>query len=261
MSAWFAVDTELRARAAKVTLLSRMILWIVFFVAAAAVAAIVLYGTMEIVSAKHFIVVRHALTQQHRVLGDGVQWVLPWERRVTLALPRGTRIRETREFPRDVRAVTEYRYDPQPYAVLTADQVEAYVDVWIQYAITDVGRAIDYPADFAVVLDDQVRPKTQELANEVKRWELSAVELSKRLAAVKWPEQNGLTVRHVGVQAVQFDDKMQAILRAQSAGLSAQAAVEHVQKMDMADALRHNKNAHVILGDGPRTSGLGIVHQ
>jgi hypothetical protein len=202
----------------------------------------------RIVSAKHEGMVRNTLTQQTRKLATGMNLVLPWETTIELRLPFGGGNMRFSEFPTNTNMY--YRYDPAPYAVLTADQVEASIDLWINYSLTDLAYAADYQANFLMLLDDAVRAEAQELVSNMARTKLNAVELAKRFAQVKWEPLNGLTIRRVGVQSIHFDPQMQEMLRGQSAGLSATEAAEHVERM----ALGQNHNASVIV-DG---SGMGL---
>ncbi len=199
---------------------------------------------VQIVPAKYVRVTRNAVTLKKRILNQGMQFITPLESTLELQLPIGARVVPVSDFPSD--ASSNYRYDPAPYEVLTQDQVATWVDLWIQYSVSDVDKATDYPVNFRMLLDDAVRARTQELASEIARPKLNAVDLGRRLAACKWPEQNGLTIRHVGVQGIQFDERMQAILRAQSAGLT----TDDIVQMNMSDALRYNKNTHVMLDHG-----------
>jgi len=224
----------------------------VILVLSVAVVVWLLCG-IHIVPAKRIGVVRHAFTQNTRIVGQGARYLSPWESICTKLMPMGDDVIEWSYFP----AHDTTRYDPAPYTALTRDQVEIKCDTWIDFLVVDPQAVALSSADMRMVLDDQVRAKTQEIVAQMKRIEISATDLAPKLKAVEWKPTAGLQVVHVGVQSVKFDERTRELLRAQSMGITATEALAHVEATDLSTALREGRNTHVIL-QGEKEGGMKL---
>ncbi len=197
-----------------------------------------LFRCFTIISAGHFAVVRHMFNQQTRRLGQGFNFVRPWEQWVVFKLPTAATVNDYRE----LRTGLPLRYDPEPYEVNTKDQIVVEVDLWIDYTVENLDALTMLPtADYKSWLDDRVREKTLEIVGETPRKQLNVRSLAAKFAAVEWPAGNALKITRVGVQAVDFDERMQEILRAESIGLRPHEAVAHVERMGLNNAVREGR--------------------
>jgi len=197
---------------------------------------------IDIVPVKRFKFIRNCFSGRYHKLEEGVHWVFPWMETVVLNLPVNGRMCNFSVFQSN-----RFRYDPPPYRALTSDQVDVFVDLSLTYDI-DLPAAIDYPVDFRDNLDDAARTATQQLVSQIARKDISASALNDKFRAKKWTLIAGcMVIDNVTVQNVRFDDQMQAILRAQSAGLDNTSAVDYLQGMNMATAVEHNQNAGVLV--------------
>lgn len=235
-----------------------IVVW--FFVPLAFLLLVVVLGfaccTSVTVPSRCVSFVRHFSTQQTRMLGTGLHVVPPWESLVRVGLPRESHMASVPFFPQPtptLDAQPVYRYDPEPYAALTQDQVPVNVDVWIEYQIVNLQALVDNPhATYKNVLDDEARAATQALVATLPRKALNATALRTKFVEVDWVHRT-LKIRHVGVQHIEFDEATRRIQRAESAGLNPMEALDHVRQLDMQDALRTNRNAHVFVGAGGDT--------
>ncbi len=202
---------------------------------------------LRIVPAKRLLYLRNNITQTRRTLRQGANLEWPWESVITVVLPvLHNRAAHMHTLPSER---TAWRYDPEPYPAATMDQVDVFIDLWIDYEIANVESILDVPnAAYAQILDNPVLAKTQELASQLRRADLNAQVLRDEFKKVAWPQMFGLQITHVGVQRVQFDEKTQDLLRAQSMGISPADALAHAERVGFNEALRHNKNASLFLG-------------
>lgn len=91
----------------------------------------------------------------------------------------------------------------------------------------------------------------------MNRAEVQTSPIAAHFADKTWRKHDGLQVTRVVVQNVSFDDETHAMLRAQSMGMTPEQYATHTERMRMADALRANKNTHVVLGDSDVMVGTG----
>lgn len=200
---------------------------VLVFVAIVIVCAAI--GSIFVAHRSDIKVVYNAWTDTHRIIEPGLIWLRPWESVVTLRLPyRHEPARPFSAFPPD----SVYRYDPVlPCQCMTADQVPVAVGISIHYALNlEVAVKHATTADFAAQLDDMVRPQVIQCVNRFARKDLRMGDVLASLARVEWSESgSGLRVRCVHVQGIVFDQLMQTILCAQSAGLDAASVFNNYQ--------------------------------
>jgi len=107
----------------------------------------------------------------------------------------------------------------------------------------------------------QVRQATLDKVGGMKRADVQTSPIAAHFAEKKWREHDGLLVTRVVVQNVSFDSETHAMLRAQSMGMTSEQYATHAERMHMADALRANKNTHVVLGDTDVMVGTGTTRK
>ncbi len=198
--------------------------------------------------------VRNSWTQRKRTIQQGVNIVWPWEATIVMTLPVGPDPKVVFDsLPAD--AQTTWTYDPPPYNASTKDQVDAAIDIWIEYMIVNPDAVSNVPnADFARSLENDVLANMQEIVAQLNRKDLQAGTLRRRFAAIEWVAKGGLKITRVDIQRIQFDDATQELLRAQSMGLSAADALTHVERTGFNSAIRTSRNTSMIVSrdDGGR---------
>lgn len=195
------------------------------------------------VPANRFVFLRNSLTQRKRKISQGLNWTLPWESVISVTLPSGE---QTHAHVNTFQG-SRFRYDPPPYQVLTQDQVKVTVDLSVTYDMNIEG-AIDFPTNFAALLDDTLRSKTQQLVSQLKREDVNINRLIQQFAVVQWEKAASCTIVDVVVQNIEFDKHMEAILRARSAGMDKDATSDYLQGLNMAS----NPNANYIVKNKKR---------